>query len=98
MWPKANDVWSGNPNPPPAPPDKGGDLHPYTDSSSGMHVPWQSFVRSIKTGRNPGTHLAAGLTHVRLMFEQRSLKIDLCALALLAIVAFLGVAMGTYNA
>ena len=32
------------------------------------------------------------------MFEDRSLKIDLCALALLAIVAFLGIALWTYDA
>jgi S-DNA-T family DNA segregation ATPase FtsK/SpoIIIE len=32
------------------------------------------------------------------MFENRSLKIDLCALALLAIVVFLGLALWTYNA
>src|SRR5690349_10705075 len=32
------------------------------------------------------------------MFEDRSLKIDLCALALLAIVVFLGIALWTYNA
>ena len=31
------------------------------------------------------------------MFEDRSLKLDLCALALLALVAFLGVALWTYN-
>ncbi len=32
------------------------------------------------------------------MFEDRSLKIDLCALALLALAVFLGVALWTYNA
>src|SRR6478752_212193 len=32
------------------------------------------------------------------MFQDRSLKIDLCALALLAIAAFLGVSLWTYNA
>jgi S-DNA-T family DNA segregation ATPase FtsK/SpoIIIE len=32
------------------------------------------------------------------MFEDRSLKIDLCALALLAIVTFLGIALWTYDA
>jgi S-DNA-T family DNA segregation ATPase FtsK/SpoIIIE len=32
------------------------------------------------------------------MFEDRSLKIDLCAIALLALVVFLGVALWTYNA
>src|SRR3954465_2912271 len=32
------------------------------------------------------------------MFEDRSLKIDLCALALLAIAVFLGISLWTYNA
>src|SRR4029078_7077087 len=32
------------------------------------------------------------------MFQNRSLKIDLCALALLALAAFLGVSLWTYNA
>ena len=32
------------------------------------------------------------------MFEDRSLKLDLCALALLALVAFLGVSLWTYDA
>jgi DNA segregation ATPase FtsK/SpoIIIE, S-DNA-T family len=32
------------------------------------------------------------------MFEDRSLKIDLCALALLALAVFLGIALWTYNA
>ena len=32
------------------------------------------------------------------MFEDRSLKLDLCALALLALVVFLGVALWTYDA
>src|SRR3954454_24778046 len=32
------------------------------------------------------------------MFEDRSLKIDLCALALLALTVFLGIALWTYNA
>ena len=31
------------------------------------------------------------------MFEDRSLKIDLCALALLALAVFLGIALWTYN-
>ena len=32
------------------------------------------------------------------MFEDRSLKIDLCALALLALAVFLGISLWTYNA
>ena len=65
-----------------------------------MDVPKQ-FALALNSIRSAArsSYSARGL-HVRspTMFEDRSLKLDLCALALLALVAFLGVSLWTYDA
>jgi S-DNA-T family DNA segregation ATPase FtsK/SpoIIIE len=79
---------------------------PFTDTSSGKDVPWQiaAWEQAATCSRRDRDRLSynalAGeppAATTFLMFEDRSLKLDLCALALLALVAFLGVALWTYD-
>src|SRR3712207_5405814 len=70
----------------------------YMDSSSGMDVPWhfagnQPLLGSALRFDSRAPECLPSPT----MFENRSLKLDVCALALVAIVIFLAVALWSYH-
>ncbi len=62
-----------------------------------MDVPWQIIRTNESTGRSVPLD-SRPVRPTSTMFEDRSLKIDLVALALLALVAFLGLSLWTYDA
>src|SRR5438445_13392018 len=78
--------------PPPA------DLH---DPIRIAHRAWtcpHELVRTIEKSWPLAALVSQPVECTSTMFEDRSLKIDLCALALLALFVFLGLALWTYNA